>query len=244
MSFVHLHVHSSYSVLDGLASPKDLVKYSKDLGMNALALTDHGTMFGTLDFFNAAKAEGIKPIIGLETYVAARSMLDKDASKDKKPYHLLLLAKNMTGYKNLLKIASVSQLEGFYYHPRIDKAFLAEHTEGLIGTSACLAGEIPRALNDNDLAKAESSLNWYKDAFGPGNFYLEMQDHNIPELFRVNRLLVELAKKTNTPLVATNDVHYARKEDADLQDILLCIQTGKTIQDREREEPQRPQRLR
>lgn len=234
MSFVHLHVHSSYSVLDGLASPKDLVKYSKDLGMNALALTDHGTMFGTLDFFNAAKAEGIKPIIGLETYVAARSMLDKDASKDKKPYHLLLLAKNMTGYKNLLKIASVSQLEGFYYHPRIDKAFLAEHTEGLIGTSACLAGEIPRALNDNDLAKAESSLNWYKDAFGPGNFYLEMQDHNIPELFRVNRLLVELAKKTNTPLVATNDVHYARKEDADLQDILLCIQTGKLLSDTNR----------
>lgn len=202
--------------------------------MNALALTDHGTMFGTLDFFNAAKAEGIKPIIGLETYVAARSMLDKDASKDKKPYHLLLLAKNMTGYKNLLKIASVSQLEGFYYHPRIDKAFLAEHTEGLIGTSACLAGEIPRALNDNDLAKAESSLNWYKDAFGPGNFYLEMQDHNIPELFRVNRLLVELAKKTNTPLVATNDVHYARKEDADLQDILLCIQTGKLLSDTNR----------
>lgn len=234
MSFVHLHVHSSYSVLDGLASPKDLVKYAKELGMNALALTDHGTMFGTLDFFKAAKAEGIKPIIGLEAYVAPRSMLDKDVSKDKKPYHLLLLAKNMTGYKNLLKIASVSQLEGFYYHPRIDKAFLAEHTEGLIGTSACLAGEIPRALNDNDLSRAENSLNWYKEAFGPGNFYLEMQDHNIPELFRVNRLMVELAKKCNTPLVATNDVHYARKEDADLQDILLCVQTGKLLSDTNR----------
>ena len=234
MSFVHLHVHSSYSVLDGLASPKDLVTYAKELGMNALALTDHGTMFGTLDFFNAAKKEGIKPIIGLEAYIAPRSMLDKDVSRDKKPYHLLLLAKNMTGYKNLLKIASVSQLEGFYYHPRVDKAFLAEHTEGLIGTSACLAGEIPRALNDNDLAKAESSLNWYREAFGPGNFYLELQDHNIPELFRVNRLMVELAKKTNTPLVATNDVHYARKEDADLQDILLCIQTGKLLSDTNR----------
>ncbi len=234
MSFVHLHVHSSYSVLDGLASPKDLVKYAKELGMNALALTDHGTMFGTLDFFKAATTEGIKPIIGLEAYVAPRSMLDKDVSKDKKPYHLLLLAKNMTGYKNLLKIASVSQLEGFYYHPRIDKAFLADHTEGLIGTSACLAGEIPHALNDNDLAKAESSLNWYKEAFEPGNFYLELQDHNIPELFRVNRLMVELAKRTNTPLVATNDVHYARKEDADLQDILLCIQTGKLLSDTNR----------
>ena len=234
MSFVHLHVHSSYSVLDGLANPKDLVKYAKELGMTSLALTDHGTMFGTLDFFKAARAEGIKPIIGLEAYVAPRSMLDKDVSKDKKPYHLLLLAKNMTGYKNLLKIASISQLEGFYYHPRIDKAFLAEHTEGLIGTSACLAGEIPRALNDNDLAKAESSLNWYKEAFGPENFYLEIQDHNIPELFRVNRLMVELAKKTNTPLVATNDVHYARKEDADLQDILLCVQTGKLLSDTNR----------
>src|SRR5690606_22327761 len=202
--------------------------------MNALALTDHGTMFGTLNFFQEAIKEGIKPIIGLEAYVAPRSMLDKDVSKDKKPYHLLLLAKNMTGYKNLLKIASVSQLEGFYYHPRIDKAFLADHTEGLIGTSACLAGEIPRALNDNDLAKAESSLNWYKEAFEPGNFYLELQDHNIPELFRVNRLMVELAKKTNTPLVATNDVHYARKEDADLQDILLCVQTGKLLSDTNR----------
>jgi len=202
--------------------------------MNALALTDHGTMFGTLDFFKAATTEGIKPIIGLEAYVAPRSMLDKDVSRDKKPYHLLLLAKNMTGYKNLLKIASVSQLEGFYYHPRVDKAYLSEHTEGLIGTSACLAGEIPRALNDNDLAKAESSLTWYKEVFGPGNFYLELQDHNIPELFRVNRLMVELAKKTNTPLVATNDVHYARKEDADLQDILLCVQTGKLLSDTNR----------
>ena len=183
MSFVHLHVHSSYSVLDGLANPKDLVKYAKELGMTSLALTDHGTMFGTLDFFKAARAEGIKPIIGLEAYVAPRSMLDKDVSKDKKPYHLLLLAKNMAGYKNLLKIASVSQLEGFYYHPRIDKAFLAEHTEGLIGTSACLAGEIPRALNDNDLAKAESSLNWYKEAFGPGNFYLEITGPQYPRTF-------------------------------------------------------------
>jgi DNA polymerase-3 subunit alpha len=234
VSFVHLHVHSSFSVLDGLASPADLVKHAKELGMNALALTDHGTMFGTLDFFKTAKSEGIKPIIGLEAYVAPRSMLDKDVSKDKKAYHLVLLAKNMTGYKNLLKIASVSQLEGFYYHPRIDKAYLAEHTEGLIGLSACLAGEIPRALNDNDLAKAESSLNWYKEAFEPGNFYLELQDHNIPELFRVNRLMVELAKRTNTPLVATNDVHYARKEDADLQDILLCIQTGKLLSDTNR----------
>ncbi len=211
-----------------------MVRYAKELGMKALALTDHGTMFGTLDFFKAAKAEGIKPIIGLETYMAPRSMTDKDVSRDKKAYHLLLLAKNMTGYKNLLKIATVSQLEGFYYHPRIDKQFLAEHTEGLIGTSACLAGEIPRALAENDIGKAERILNWHKDAFGPGNFYLELQDHNIPDLYRVNRLMIELAKKTNTPLVATNDVHYARKEDAELQDILLCVQTGKLLSDTNR----------
>lgn len=234
MSFVHLHVHSSYSVLDGLASPKDLVQYTKELGMNALALTDHGTMFGTLDFFKAATAEGIKPIIGLETYMAPRTMFDKDSSRDKKRYHLLLLAKNMTGYKNLLKIASVSQLEGYYNKPRIDRQFLSEHAEGLIGTSACLAGEIPQALVDNDLAKAESSLQWHKDVFGPGNFYLEMQDHQIPELYRVNRLMLELAKKTNTPLVATNDVHYPRREDAEYQDILLCIQTGKLLTDTNR----------
>ena len=234
MSFVHLHVHSSYSVLDGLSSPKDLVKTAKELGMTALALTDHGTMFGTLDFFNAAKAEGIKPIIGLETYIAPRSMHDKDASLDKKPYHQLLIAKNMTGYKNLLKIATASQLEGFYYKPRIDRAFLADHAEGLIGTTSCLAGEIPRALADNDLARAEASLNWYNEVFGPGNFFIEMQDHNIPELYRVNRLLIEFSKKTNTPLVATNDVHYARKEDAFLQDTLLCIQTGANLNDTNR----------
>ena len=234
MSFVHLHVHSSYSVLDGLSSPKDLVKTAKELGMSALALTDHGTMFGTLDFFNAAKAEGIKPIIGLETYIAPRSMHDKDASLDKRAYHQLLIAKNMTGYKNLLKIASASQLEGFYYKPRIDRAFLADHAEGLIGTTSCLAGEIPRALADNDLARAEASLNWYNEVFGPGNFFIEMQDHNIPELYRVNRLLIEFSKKTNTPLVATNDVHYARKEDAFLQDTLLCIQTGTLLSDTNR----------
>ena len=234
MSFVHLHVHSAYSVLDGFGSPTALVKRAKELGMPALALTDHGTMFGTLDFFQAATAEGIKPIIGLETYLAPRSMHDKDVSRDKYSSHLVLLAENMTGYRNLLSIASVSQLEGFYYHPRVDKPYLAAHSEGLIALSACLSGELSRALLDNDPDRAERSLAWYLDVFGKDHYFLELQDHDISELYRVNRGLIELSKKTGGRLVATNDVHYVRRDDAELQDILLCIQTGKLLSDRNR----------
>lgn len=234
MSFVHLHVHSAYSVLDGFGSPTALVKRAKELGMPALALTDHGTMFGTLDFFQAATAEGIKPIIGLETYIAPRSMHDKDVSRDKYSSHLVLLAENMTGYRNLLSIASASQLEGFYYHPRIDKPYLAAHSEGLIALSACLSGELSRALLDNDSDRAERSLAWYLDVFGKDHYFLELQDHDISELYRVNRGLIDLSKKSNARLVATNDVHYVRRDDAELQDILLCIQTGKLLSDRNR----------
>lgn len=234
MSFVHLHVHSAYSVLDGFGSPTALVKRAKELGMPALALTDHGTMFGTLDFFQTATAEGIKPIIGLETYLAPRSMQDKDVSRDKYSSHLVLLAENMTGYRNLLSIASASQLEGFYYHPRIDKPYLAAHSEGLIALSACLSGEISRALLDNDPERAERSLAWYLDVFGRDHYFLELQDHDISELYRVNRGMIELSQKTGARLVATNDVHYVRRDDAELQDILLCIQTGKLISDRNR----------
>ena len=234
MSFVHLHVHSAYSVLDGFGSPSALVKRAKELGMPALALTDHGTMFGSLDFFQAAKTEGIKPIIGLETYLAPRSMHDKDVSRDKYSSHLVLLAENMTGYRNLLSIASASQLEGFYYHPRIDKPYLAAHSEGLIALSACLSGELSRALLDNDPDRAERSLAWYLDVFGKDHYFLELQDHDISELYRVNRGLVDLSKKTGARMVATNDVHYVRRDDAELQDILLCIQTGKLISDRNR----------
>jgi len=234
MSFVHLHVHSAYSVLDGFGSPTALVKRAKELGMPALALTDHGTMFGTLDFFQAATAEGIKPIIGLETYIAPRSMHDKDVSRDKYSSHLVLLAENMTGYRNLLSIASASQLEGFYYHPRIDKPYLAAHSEGLIALSACLSGELSRALLDNDPDRAERSLAWYLDVFGRDRYFLELQDHDISELYRVNRGMIDLSQKTGARLVATNDVHYVRKDDAELQDILLCIQTGKLLSDRNR----------
>jgi len=202
--------------------------------MPALALTDHGTMFGTLDFFQAATAEGIKPIIGLETYLAPRSMHDKDVSRDKYSSHLVLLAENMTGYRNLLSIASASQLEGFYYHPRIDKPYLAAHSEGLIALSACLSGELSRALLDNDPDRAERSLAWYLDVFGKDRYFLELQDHDISELYRVNRGLIELSQKTSARVVATNDVHYVRRDDAELQDILLCVQTGKLLSDRNR----------
>lgn len=234
MSFVHLHVHSSYSVLDGFGSPVDLVKRVKELGMPAVALTDHGTMFGTMDFYKAAHSHGIKPIIGLETYLAPRTRFDKDVQKDKRSFHLILLAENNQGYKNLLKIASVSQLEGFYYHPRIDKDFLSNHSEGLIATSACISGELPRAILDNDLEKAERNLGWYLELFGKDRFYLELQDHDMPELHHVNRVLIELARKTGAHLVATNDTHYLRREDAELQDILLAVQTGKLLSDKNR----------
>ncbi|HOO58619.1 MAG TPA: DNA polymerase III subunit alpha, partial [Anaerolineaceae bacterium] len=234
MSFVHLHVHSSYSILDGFGKPADLVTRVKQLGMPAVALTDHGTMFGTLDFYQAATAAGIKPIIGLETYLAPRSMTDRDVSRDARPFHLVLLAENMQGYHNLLQIATASQLEGFYYHPRIDKSYLSSHSEGLIASSACLSGEIPRALLARDTERAEQALSWYLDVFGPEHFYLEVQQHNIPELDMVNRGMVELAQKFQVSLIATNDVHYIRREDAELQDILLAVQTGKLLSDKNR----------
>ena len=231
MSFVHLHVHSTYSILDGFGKPADLVTRAKELGMSALALTDHGTMFGTLDFYRAAKSAGIKPIIGLEAYLAPRRMQDKDPQKDRHAYHLILLAKNKTGYQNLLKLASVSQLEGHYYNPRIDKITLAEHSEGLIASSACMSGEISRALLDNDHDRADRAVAWYRDVFGKENFYLELQDHDIPDQYRVNRMMLDLARKTDTRLIATNDVHYIRQDDSRLQDVLLCIQTGKLLSD-------------
>ena len=234
MSFVHLHVHSSYSILDGFGKPADLVARVKQLGMPAVALTDHGTMFGTLDFYQAATAAGIKPIIGLETYLAPRSMTDRDVSRDSRPFHLVLLAENMQGYHNLLQIATASQLEGFYYHPRIDKSYLSSHSEGLIASSACLSGEIPRALLARDAERAEQALSWYLDVFGREHFYLEVQQHNIPELDLVNRGMVELAQKFPVGLIATNDVHYIRREDAELQDILLAVQTGKLLSDKNR----------
>ncbi|MCB2214158.1 DNA polymerase III subunit alpha [bacterium] len=234
MSFVHLHVHSTYSILDGFSQIKPLVQRAKELGMPAVALTDHGTMFGTVEFFDAAVAAGIKPIIGLETYLAPRKMTDRDSRKDKRASHLLLLAENMAGYQNLLKIASASQLEGFYYRPRIDRDYLAANSEGLIITSGCLSGEIPRALHNDDPEKAEQTLKWYLDTFGRDRFFIELQSHNIQGLAQTNQRLIDLGNRYDVQFIATNDVHYINREDARLQDILLAIQTGSLITDPDR----------
>jgi len=234
MSFVHLHTHTEYSLLDGFSNIKKLVQRAAELEMPALAITDHGTMFGSIDFYNAAIAAGIKPIIGLEAYMAARRMTDRDSQLDRKSSHLLLLAKNQTGYQNLLKIASASQLEGFYYYPRIDHDFLAAHSEGLICTSGCMAAEVPRLINQGNLEKARKKLDWYYDVFGTDNFFLELQEHEIPELAQINKALLELGPRYKANYVATNDVHYINPSDAELQDILLAVQTGSLLTDPKR----------
>jgi len=234
MSFAHLHVHTEYSILDGFSNIKALVKRAKELDMPALAITDHGTMYGVVDFYHAAKEVDIKPIIGVEGYLAARGMKDRDPQQDKRSSHLLLLAENQTGYKNLLKIATASQLDGFYYRPRIDHDFLAAHSEGLIATSGCMAAEIPRAINQGNLERAQKKLDWYYDVFGPDNFFLELQQHEIPELEKINKNLVEMGPRYNARFIATNDVHYINPADSVLQDVLLAIQTGKILSDPDR----------
>jgi DNA polymerase-3 subunit alpha len=225
--FVHLHVHSEYSLLDGLSSCKALAEYAAELGMSALALTDHGTMYGVVDFYKACRAAGIKPIIGMEAYVARTSRHSRDRN-DGKPYHIILLAQNQTGYQNLIKLASIAQLEGFYYVPRLDKEVLVRHNEGIIVLTACAGGEIPRLLYDGQESKARQAIRWYQEHF-PGRFYIELQSHEIPEFVPVYRKMVDLAREVNVPLVATNDIHYARREQAEAHDVLLCIGTSKTV---------------
>ncbi|NPV86487.1 MAG: DNA polymerase III subunit alpha [Anaerolineae bacterium] len=232
--FVHLHVHSEYSLLDGFSNINKLIQKASEMGMPAIALTDHGTMFGVVDFFRAACAHHIKPIIGLETYVAARRMTDQEPLFDKQSAHLVLLAENQTGYQNLLKIASAAQLQGFYYRPRIDHEFLAEHAEGLIATSSCMAGEIPRAIVNEGEEAALKKMQWYFDVFGKDRFFLELQQHGIPELEMVNRTLLEKGRYFAASYIATNDVHYIQRSDAHLQDILLAIQTGSLLTDNQR----------
>ena len=233
-SFAHLHVHTEYSLLDGMSQMKDLVAHTVELGMDSLAITDHGAMYGVIEFYRACKDAGVKPIIGMEAYQAPRGMGDRDPEKDKNYYHLLLLAQNQTGYQNLLKIASASQLDGFYYKPRIDRDFLAAHSEGLICTSGCLAAEIPQMLVEGRKDEARRLLGWYQDVFGPDRFYLELQEHDIPELHQVNQALYEIAPYADVPLLATNDVHYVRAEDADPHDVLLCIGTSSLVSDPKR----------
>lgn len=231
--FVHLHIHSEFSLLDGANRIKDLPVRAKELGMDSIAITDHGVMFGAIDFYKACKANGVKPIIGCEVYVAPRSRLDKDPSIDSKYNHLILLAKNNEGYKNLSKLVSLSFVEGFYYKPRIDKEILEKYHENLICCSACLAGEVNQAILKNDMEEAERVALWYKNLFGE-DYYLEVQNNGVKEQVLVNQKLVELSRKLNIPLVATNDAHYLKKEDAYNHEVLLCIQTGKRMTDEDR----------
>jgi DNA polymerase-3 subunit alpha len=234
MSFVHLHVHSEYSLLDGFSNIKKLVERTKELEMPAIALTDHGTMHGIIEFYNAATKAGIKPILGVEAYLAARKMTDRESTQDRSSTHLLLLAENMTGYRNLLKLASAAQLEGFYYYPRIDRDLLAQHSEGLIATTGCLASDISRTILEQGEEAARKKLDWYYDVFGKDNFFMELQEHNIPELETLNKALISLGPRYQARYVATNDSHYIRKEDARLQDVLLAIQTNTTLNDPKR----------
>ena len=233
--FVHLHTHSHYSLLDGLPKIDELIDYVKELGMDSVALTDHGVMYGAVEFYKKAKAKGIKPIIGCEVYVAYESRLDKRPNIDNKIYHMILLAKNQKGYENLVKLVTKAHLEGYYYKPRIDEELLEKHAEGLIGTSACLNGKIPKLLLANKLEEAGALAKKYQSWFGKDSFYLELQEHkNIPEQATLNARIIDLHKKTGIPLVTTNDIHYLRPEDAEAQDVLMLINTGADINDPER----------
>ncbi len=229
-SFVHLHVHSEYSLLDGAARISDLVRGAAEYGMKALALTDHGVLYGAVPFYKACKSAGIKPIIGCEAYLTAGSRKERGSRKDQPIYHLILLAKDETGYRNLMKLCSIGHLEGYHYKPRIDMDALRAHHEGIICLSACLGGEVPQHLLHGRTEEARRAAIRYRDIFGE-DFYLELQDHGLPEQKRVNPQLIELAGELGVQLVATNDVHYLKREDAAMQDVLICIGTGKTVED-------------
>ncbi|MBQ3524136.1 MAG: DNA polymerase III subunit alpha [Clostridia bacterium] len=229
MSFVHLHVHTEYSLLDGVSRLNRLCSVAKERGQNAIAITDHGNLFGAVDFYKEAKKAGIKPIIGCEVYVASRSRFDKVHGVDSTRHHLVLLCKNETGYKNLTKLVSSAWVDGFYTKPRIDRELLEKHHEGLVCLSACLAGEIPKLIVNGEYIKAKETAIWYSNLFGKDNYYLEMQDHSLSEQLKVNEGLVRLSQETGIPLVATNDVHYIDRADAKVQKVLICIATNHTV---------------
>ena len=228
--FTHLHLHTEYSLLDGACRINRLMERVKELGQTSVAITDHGVMYGVVDFYKAAKKAGVHPIIGCEVYVATRTRFDKVNRMDGS-YHLVLLCENETGYRNLIKLVSAGFTEGFYSKPRIDKELLEKHHEGLIALSACLAGEIPRALASGDFEKAKETALYYQNLFGPDRFYLEIQDHGLEEQKLVLPMIVRLSRETGIPLVATNDAHYLTKEDAKMQRVLICIQTNKSVYD-------------
>jgi DNA polymerase-3 subunit alpha len=232
--FTHLHLHTEYSLLDGACRIKELIKRAKDLNMNSLAITDHGSMYGTVEFYKQAKKEGIKPILGFEAYVSPRKMTDKDPQKDKNQYHLVLLAENQEGWQNIIKLCSIGFVDGYYYKPRIDHETLRQYKSGIIALSACLAGEIQSYLLEDNYDEAVRTALLYKDIFGENNFFLEMQDHGMEEQKAVNNSLIKISRDTGLKLVATNDVHYINKEDAYFHDVLLCIQMQKTIADEDR----------
>ncbi len=235
MAFTHLHVHTEYSLLDGSNKIKEYVKRVKELGMDSAAVTDHGVMYGVIDFYRACKEEGINPILGCEVYVAPNSRFDREISGgDDRYYHLVLLAENNKGYENLMKIVSRGHTEGYYYRPRVDMEVLREFHEGIIALSACLAGEVPRYIEKGMIEEAEKAALKYEECFGKGNYFLELQDHGIPLQSTVNAALIGMSKKLDIPLVCTNDVHYTYAEDVEPHDILLCIQTGKTLSDENR----------
>ena len=232
MTFVHLHNHTQYSLLDGACRVDKIISMAKNYNMPAVAMTDHGNMFGAIDFYKTARRKGIKPIIGMETYIINSDFEAPDSKKDIR-HHLVLLAKNLTGYKNLMKLSSIAFLKGFYYKPRINKSLLQEYSEGLICLSACLKGEIPALLLNGNIKKAKEVVSFYKEVF-PDRFYIELQDHNLEEELTVKPLLIQLAKETDTPTVVTNDCHYINMEDAEAHDVLLCIQTGRSLSDTNR----------
>ncbi len=235
MNFAHLHVHTEYSLLDGSNKIKEYVSRVKELGMNSAAITDHGVMYGVIDFYREAKSQGINPILGCEVYVAPNSRFDREITGgDDRYYHLVLLAENNTGYANLMKIVSKGFVEGYYYKPRVDKQLLREYSEGIIALSACLAGEVQRYLVKGLYEEAKKAALEYQDIFGEGNYFLELQDHGIPEQTMVNQRLFKMSEELGIDLVATNDVHYTYAEDAKPHDILLCIQTGKKLEDENR----------
>ncbi|PKB73481.1 MAG: DNA polymerase III subunit alpha [SAR202 cluster bacterium Io17-Chloro-G7] len=231
--FTHLHTHTEYSMLDGISRIPDLVARTKELGMDSLAITDHGTFYGVVDFYSACKDAGIKPIIGCEVYVAHSSRFDRSAS-ERSPHHLVLLARDNTGYQNLMRLVTQAHVEGFHYRPRIDSALLEEHHQGLIALSGCPSAEVPRLLTDGNVEEAAKVARWYKERFGDG-YFLEIQRHeHVPNLPEINQALVQLGKDLDIPLVVTNDVHYVRQQDSPLQDIYICIQTNTTVQDEKR----------
>ena len=234
MAFAHLHVHTEYSLLDGASRVKELIRRTKELGMDSVAITDHGVMYGAVRFYKEAKAQGIHPVIGCEVYLAPGMRQERAEVDGTRYYHLILLAENETGYRNLVELISLANIEGYYYKPRIDKELLRQYHEGVIALSACVAGEIPQAILRGNNERAEALIAEYVEIFGQDNFFLEIQDHGLPEEKTVNRALRELAKKYDIGLVATNDVHYVHADDSEFHDILLCVQTGRTINDPDR----------